>query len=481
MLNETLLAALAHDITDDLNRLAIADWLEERGERDRAEFIRLQLALDPHPWRNGRSWLEVDGIREKLRRENVISGKRAEWKSAELPKHVDSKTCEVQFKRGFPDMFSARHDFVSPHYLREALSGKHPIYLLELNSHVSPWMCDDILRFVASLNVGVRSSNARWLRNFESGPELPLQQLWLGSSAGDMVRLLAGSPRLTNLQSIRLPLDMNFLPSEDGASLGALVERVPEIYLEDVESRSPEALPVQHLRSLELRVADLRRAANLISGDFANLERLNITLSPLAGSAEADSRTLPRSLLDVILKMPKLRELALEWIDFDAGAAELLRSSPLFENLCSLLLHIQPQHEARVLRTLFQGSSGPLALRRLSLWTKTTDEGAPGPLSKASIRWLSGAAHRLASLRSLSLDCLAKDAIGLAAELPELVSLKIVTPEESVKVITRFEAAPGLSTKLAHLGITSEGELRKGVQKAFCRAYAGCELKFCYF
>jgi uncharacterized protein (TIGR02996 family) len=38
------LDACADEPEDDLRRFAFADWLEERGDKDRAEFIRLQIA-----------------------------------------------------------------------------------------------------------------------------------------------------------------------------------------------------------------------------------------------------------------------------------------------------------------------------------------------------------------------------------------------------------------------------------------------------
>src|SRR5262245_59686176 len=42
---DALLRAVLVDPADDLPRLAYADWLDERGEVARAEFIRLQLEL----------------------------------------------------------------------------------------------------------------------------------------------------------------------------------------------------------------------------------------------------------------------------------------------------------------------------------------------------------------------------------------------------------------------------------------------------
>lgn len=44
-----LLAAVRASPADDLPRLVLADWLEEKGEAERAEFIRVQCELAKHP------------------------------------------------------------------------------------------------------------------------------------------------------------------------------------------------------------------------------------------------------------------------------------------------------------------------------------------------------------------------------------------------------------------------------------------------
>lgn len=43
-----LLRAILHDPYNDALRLVYADWLDEHGDPDRAEFIRLQIELDPY-------------------------------------------------------------------------------------------------------------------------------------------------------------------------------------------------------------------------------------------------------------------------------------------------------------------------------------------------------------------------------------------------------------------------------------------------
>src|SRR5215475_6482850 len=46
---DALLAAVAAQPDDDLPRLVYADWLDEHGDPDRAEFIRVQCAMARPP------------------------------------------------------------------------------------------------------------------------------------------------------------------------------------------------------------------------------------------------------------------------------------------------------------------------------------------------------------------------------------------------------------------------------------------------
>ncbi len=55
MTEAALLAAVLDDYDDDLPRLALADWWEENGQDERAEFVRVQVALAALPaWVPGR-------------------------------------------------------------------------------------------------------------------------------------------------------------------------------------------------------------------------------------------------------------------------------------------------------------------------------------------------------------------------------------------------------------------------------------------
>src|SRR3712207_3150772 len=102
--NDALLRAILDSPEDDAPRLVYADWLEEQGDPERAEFIRLQVALaalqpaDP-------------GAAELRRRCNELlagPGRRGRW-APRLPRGVG----HPEFRRGFVEEVRCRaEDFL---------------------------------------------------------------------------------------------------------------------------------------------------------------------------------------------------------------------------------------------------------------------------------------------------------------------------------------------------------------------------------
>ena len=95
-LADAFLQAICDRPDDDTPRLIFADWLDENGDPDRAEFIRVQCQLEHTPEdADNRPYLE-------------------ECSAALLEKHRDSWTaplksrdyCVLGFRRGFPDRVS---------------------------------------------------------------------------------------------------------------------------------------------------------------------------------------------------------------------------------------------------------------------------------------------------------------------------------------------------------------------------------------
>jgi uncharacterized protein (TIGR02996 family) len=93
---EPFLDAILARYTDDEPRLVYADWLDENGDPDRADLVRVQLALarlpDDHPRRT-----------ELADRQNELHQKVAEvWMA-----HLDGLATGIEFRRGVLDSVTA--------------------------------------------------------------------------------------------------------------------------------------------------------------------------------------------------------------------------------------------------------------------------------------------------------------------------------------------------------------------------------------
>jgi uncharacterized protein (TIGR02996 family) len=86
---EPFLRAICARPDDDTPRLAYADWLDENGDSDRAEFIRCQIAAAAEP----------HDTRPQKRAKRLFRQHRGNW-LAELPQH-DGLEWAGAFTRGF--------------------------------------------------------------------------------------------------------------------------------------------------------------------------------------------------------------------------------------------------------------------------------------------------------------------------------------------------------------------------------------------
>src|SRR5262245_35816935 len=100
---EGFVRAIAEDVYDDTPRLIYADWLEEHGDPDRAEFIRVQCELEAI-----RDRYEIDRAWELHAREGQLLAKNRKKWLGRLPKGWDDwqTGAEIEFRRGFVDTVS---------------------------------------------------------------------------------------------------------------------------------------------------------------------------------------------------------------------------------------------------------------------------------------------------------------------------------------------------------------------------------------
>ncbi len=100
---DALLAAVCAAPDDDLPRLVFADWCDENGAADRAEFIRVQIELE-----KGVKGKKLTALRK--REQELLTGYGAEWAS-----DLKEFDCAVEdrwytFRRGFVDEISTSYD-----------------------------------------------------------------------------------------------------------------------------------------------------------------------------------------------------------------------------------------------------------------------------------------------------------------------------------------------------------------------------------
>src|SRR5438552_3245579 len=91
MSHEAFLREICEHPDDDAPRLIYADWLEENGQPERAEFIRVQIQLEQFP-----PGSVPQEVRERIGR--LLTGRLAAW-CAELPRL--SGVSWGGFSRGF--------------------------------------------------------------------------------------------------------------------------------------------------------------------------------------------------------------------------------------------------------------------------------------------------------------------------------------------------------------------------------------------
>jgi uncharacterized protein (TIGR02996 family) len=225
MRDEAFLEAICETPADDTPRLVYADWLDERGDSDRAEFIRVQcelarLALPDRILYMGSSsigmWhaaaLTTDPARARVlrRRERELEQKYgAKW-SGGLGK---VRSVNVVFRRGFVEEL----EFSKPADVRkvEKAVRLHPVRRVQVGE-IKPSSLEQLvavpwLAQVSSLHLygspgkqSVGVAGSRLLANAPHLAGLTRLELPYCEIGADGLRALADSPHLTKLETLNL-------------------------------------------------------------------------------------------------------------------------------------------------------------------------------------------------------------------------------------------------------------------------------------
>ena len=198
---------------DDGPRLIYADWLDEHGQPDRAEFVRLQCALDRLPDDDPR----LADVRDRERQ--LADTHAARWAADVAP-----LVTGWAFRRGVIDSVSVTADqFLAHGATVFDLAPVRKVRFLDVGEHLAAVVQSPLLRHVRELDLSGNALGDRGPTLLARSPHLGrVAALDLGftdlGAAG--LTALADSPALGGLRSLRL----NDNPNLDARSIRALAE-----------------------------------------------------------------------------------------------------------------------------------------------------------------------------------------------------------------------------------------------------------------
>jgi uncharacterized protein (TIGR02996 family) len=303
--DRAFLDAIIEDPEDDTPRLVYADWLDEQGESERAELIRLQI--------------ELPKLLEKTRRQRELEQREKQLVPEQLAawcRQLKLKEDEIGLQRGFPEWVC----LTPGQFCRHAIDLVRQTPFLELN------LCDPFSR-----------AGMKRLADCEQLEHVRRLNLSRCEVDADVLEALLASKYLTqvrtlNLQACSLSCDAVL------AVLAAAAPRLPSL---------------EHLDLRENRLEDEHLVPLLASPLVAQLKQLrlayhnrisNSTLERLAAAPslarlehlEVDSRSVSAGGLKALLKAPtltNLKHLELGGARVGNPGAHLLAESPASRSL----------------------------------------------------------------------------------------------------------------------------------------------------
>jgi len=347
------LAAIADVPDDDLPRLALADFLDERGEAERAEFIRLQLALHPLP--------EAQKPAEWLRREKQLLARyRTAWMIPGLRGHQI-------FRRGFVECLwtTAERLLAMPGHLG-AYAPVRELRIVNAASAIGPLATlPDLDRIeildLRNSSLGAAGRMRSFFRTAKLG-RLRSLRLYMNILDSDDLLELADSPVAPQLKELDVSGNPFGVPGIEAlaaeksfAGLETLIARADEMPFYDcITPRAGEVLAASktlvNLRRLDLGdhyleddgTASIAGAANAAKLEFLGLAYNDVAEAGIASIVESPrlGRLAHLELrgnkanavtIDRLLAWPRLPAMAtidLRETDLDAGSLHRMMASP---------------------------------------------------------------------------------------------------------------------------------------------------------
>jgi uncharacterized protein (TIGR02996 family) len=204
--DDAFLEAIIESPDDDGLRLIYADWLEEHGQPERAEFIRVQITLATLPADNPRRQ-EL-----KTRETDLLTRHQAEWRG-----RAPSGIVHRVFWRGFVEAVRVHgQTFVADAEALFSLGPIRQVSFVEVEGHLTCIAFSSYLPRLEAVDLRHHRLGNSWVAVLVRSPNLArLVRLDLGGNAiGDWgARALAASPHLGGLRT--LGLEDNWI-EEDG-------------------------------------------------------------------------------------------------------------------------------------------------------------------------------------------------------------------------------------------------------------------------
>jgi uncharacterized protein (TIGR02996 family) len=258
--DEAFLRSILDDPEDDTPRLVYADWLDEQGDADRAEFIRVQVELA--------RLAERDPRRPELQRRerNLIRRHKRAWLGV-LPTGVTF----LRFRRGFAEVKSFAR---AANYLKkggrwhEQTPAPHlfRLQLTEAEDHLAAVLATPLMGRLVELSL-------------------------YGSRVGDAgAALVAATPALHRLASLRLPATRIGAAGTRAVADSPWLTRLTELQLGfnpvgDVGAtalaESPSLARLVELNLFSAGIGDVGALALARSPHLTRLARLHLNLNPI--------------------------------------------------------------------------------------------------------------------------------------------------------------------------------------------------------
>jgi len=364
-----LLQTILDHPDDDAPRLVYADWLEEQGQQERAEFIRVQIELAATLPEYSARWRELTARQSELWQDHGDN-----WRK-EAPAWAVKYG---QYRRGFlGEIAVSAKDFIKG---AAGLFARAPVQNLQVRNTdglIAALFANPQLLHIRTLGIRVDAQTVAFVAQCPHLAKLSTLDLHSSPLHDEGMALLAASPYLRQLTTVYL--NATGLTPAGAASLKrspvlANVETLILGYNQRLGDAGITALACSpYLRKLTaLRLWDCRiglaGAQALASAPwFANLRLLDLNTNAIGAAGAAAIAQSPQATA--------LRELHLGTANLGDDGARALAESPFLKDLTALHLHNNPIGAAGII-SLAQ-SSQLMALNSLSLaYTEITDEAA---------------------------------------------------------------------------------------------------------